>query len=918
MLKDWTLRLRSLFKSSAVDRELDDELQFHFERQVASYITQGLPREEAVRRARLAFGTLDQIKEEHRDARGIRLVDDLSRDVRYAIRQLRRSPGFAIAAVLCLALGIGATTTIYSVINTVLLQPLPFPDSDRLIRVVEHVVSAAPGRPVVQRGIPYQEFLEWSERASTLSDSVAITGMGQRLVRTSQGAAGLWGAATSANAFTMLGVAAMLGRAFDVRDAANPDVVVLTFETWQQHFNADPTVVGTTLELRAGALMGLAPPRLLTVIGVLPADFEFPTGPSDFYTPLRQPSTSGPSPRVTMIGRLAPGMSLQKATDELNAMGAAVRPPWPADAPALTGPRFELQRLKDLVVSDLKPALGIFLAAVAVVLLIVCANVANLLLARGTARQREMAVRLAIGASRGRIVRQVMTECVVLAAAGGTLGAVVGAAGVAMVKRLATVEAPGIFGLMFGSTILPRAHEVRVDVTVLATAFGIAAVTSVVFGLLPALHLSRTRQIRVIGPSERGSGPVTSRMRAALVVGQLGMATILLVAAGLLIHSFVRLSGNNKGYDASNVVALQLLFPDQYSTARKTETIATMLGRLRQLPGVRAAGFARHGVLIGEELTIGTFVPPGRTLDEMRSDPERPRVRSVSDGFLTAMGVPILDGRELETGDVANAAPVIVINRSAARRFFESARAVGQVVNWYVSDTSVQMTVVGVVEDVRQESLAQETFPEVYVDYRQFLSLLEKWPEYTRRQNEWAIGFLSFAIRTGDAPASVIPAIRRLTGSVDPNIGIDALVPMTRLVASSMARQRFSAVMLGAFAGVAAVLAAIGIYGVLAYLVVQRTSEIGIRMALGAQRAQVLALVLRKGLILTAIGITLGLIGAVAVTRVLQGMLFGITPLDPQTFLGVAVMFGLVTTFASYVPARRATKVDPVVALRSE
>jgi hypothetical protein len=282
------------------------------------------------------------------------------------------------------------------------------------------------------------------------------------------------------------------------------------------------------------------------------------------------------------------------------------------------------------------------------------------------------------------------------------------------------------------------------------------------------------------------------------------------------------------------------------------------------------------------------------------------------------MGVPLLEGREFETGDVANATPVIVINRSAARRFFGSARAAGQVVNWYVGDAPVQMTVAGVVENVRQESLAQETFPEVYVDYRQFLSLMERWPQHTRHQNEWAIGFLSFAIRTGDAPASVIPAIRRLTEDVDPNVGIDALLPMTRLVAGSLARERFSAVMLGAFAGVAGVLAAIGIYGVLAYLVVQRTSEIGIRMALGAQRSQVLALVLRKGLILTTIGIAVGLIGAAAATRVLQGMLFGITPLDPKTFLAVAVLFGLVTTLASYVPARRATKVDPMVALRSE
>jgi putative ABC transport system permease protein len=918
MLEDWTLRLRSLFKRNAVERELDDELRFHFEQQVASYTRQGLPYEEAVRRTRLALGTVDRIKEEHRDARGVRLVDDLHRDLRFGARQLRRSPGFALAAILCLALGIGATTTIVSVVNTILLQPLPFPHSDRLVRVIENFPSLAPGRRVMQRGIAYQEFLDWQKHSRTLSDAIAVAGMAQRLVRTSQGAAGLWGATISANAFAVLDVKPMFGRVLDAGDTAKPDVVVLAFDTWQRHFNADPNVVGSTLELHAGALMPPAPTRLLTVVGVLPPDFEAPIRSADFYVPLGPPTASSQTLRVTMIGRLASDVSIEAATDELNAMGAAIRPPWPADAAALVGPRFDVQRLKDLAVADLKPGLRIFLVAVVVVLLIVCANVANLLLARGMARQREMSVRVAIGASRGRLVRQILTECLVLAGAGGAIGALLAAAGVSMVKQLATVDAPGIFGLMFGSTILPRAHEVRVDVTVLAIAFGIATVTSVVFGLLPAVVLSSGRQMKTIGSSAQGIGPAATRTRGALVIGQLGMATILLVGAGLLIYSFARLSGNNKGYDATHVAALQLLLPNEYSTARKAETIDAFLTRLRQLSGVRAAGFSRHGVLIGEELTIGTFVPLGRTLDEMRNNPDRPRVRSISAGFLTAMGVPRLDGREFESGDTATALPVIVINRSAARQLFGSARAVGQPVNWYVGSAPVQVTVVGVVEDVRQESLAQERFPEVYVEYHQFLSLLETSPDYRRRQNEWAIGFMSFAIRTADTPEAAMPTIRRLVGSVDPNAGIDALVPMTRLVASSLARQRFSTVMLGVFAGVAAVLAAIGIYGVLAYLVVQRTAEIGLRMALGAQRGQVLALVLRRGLILTIIGITVGLVGAAAVTRFLQGMLFGITPLDARTFLAVALTFGFVTMLASYVPARRATRVDPLVALRSE
>jgi putative ABC transport system permease protein len=403
-----------------------------------------------------------------------------------------------------------------------------------------------------------------------------------------------------------------------------------------------------------------------------------------------------------------------------------------------------------------------------------------------------------------------------------------------------------------------------------------------------------------------------------LVALQLALATILLVGAGLLTHSFVKLSTVNKGYDSSRVVALQLLFPDEYSIERRAQTIDTLLRRLRQISDVQSAGFARHGMLIGEELLIGTFVPPGRTLEQMRSDPAPPRVRSVSEGFLRAMGTPVLAGREFTTGDTATRAPVIVISRSIARQYFGAANPIGQFVNWYVGETPVQTEVVGVVEDVRQESLSDEAYPEIYVHYRQLLSLMERWPEYTPRQNEWAIGFLSFAIRTNGDPAAAVPTIRQLVGAVDPNIGIDAIVPMTRLVGGSIARERFYAVMMGAFAGVSALLAAIGVYGLLAYIVIQRTQEIGTRMALGAQRAQVMALVLRRGLTLATVGIAVGLVGAAAGARLLRGMLFGVTPFDPTTFMTVSLMFGLVAMVASYVPARRATAVDPVVALKSE
>jgi predicted permease len=911
MVRDLFLRLRSLVRRDVVESELDEELRFHLEQQVDSYMSRGFSRAEAVRRARLEFGGLDQIREEHRDARGVRLFHDLGRDIRYAVR-LRRSPGFALAALLCLALGIGATTAIFSVVNTILLQPLPFPDSDRLVRLAENVPPAARGRPLMQRGLTFSEFLDWRAQSKTLSDAYAVAGVGQRLVRTPQGSVGLWGGMTSTNAFALLRARVMFGRPLDAGDEANPNVVVLSYETWRRHFASDPKVVGKTVEFRAGALMGQVPPRLMTVIGVLPPDFAFPDGSADFYWPM----TSAARARVSMIGQLAPGVSLESAEAEANAMGATIRPPWPADAAPLTVPRFAVERLKDRAVERLRPALRVFLAAVVVVLLIVCANVANLLLARGTARHREIAVRFAIGASRMRVIRQIMTESLVLALAGGALGALLGATGVSLIKQLATIDAPGIYRLMFGSTILPRANEVAVDFRVLGISFGLAATTSVVFGVLPALTLSRST--RASASRSRGTaGHVESRIRSALVVGQLVMATVLLVSAGLLANSFVKLSSVNNGYDASNVLVFNLLFPDQYSIAGKAETIDRLLTQFRDSANVRSAGFSRHGLLIGEELFIGPWVPPGRTLADVRD--ERTRVRSVSDGYLTAMGVPLLEGREFTAQDDVKAAPVIVMSRSAARQYFSTGSPVGHVIDWHFADGHVQpMTVIGVVEDIRQESPTDEVFPEIFVDYRQFLFLMERAGQPPQRQNELAIGFLSFALRTSTDPASAVPEVRDAVNRIDPNVGIDAIVPMTSLTASAVARERFYAVMLGLFAGVAGILAAIGVYGVLTYAVIQRTQEIGIRMAIGAQPAAVLALVLRKGFILTAIGIAIGLVVAAVGTRALRGMLFGITPLDLTTFLAVSLLFGLVATFAAYLPARRATKVDALVALRSE
>jgi putative ABC transport system permease protein len=844
---------------------------------------------------------------------------DAAHDLRFALRSLRSAPAFAVVAVLTLGVGIGATTAISSVVDTILLQPLPFTDADRLVRLVENVPSTVPGRPPSQRGVSHPEFLEWRARARTLADVFAIAGLGQRTVRTRDATARLWGGMISSHAFSMLGVRAAIGRTLQPDDDRHPDVVVLGFDAWRQLFHDDRGVLGSTIEIEAPEPMfrtGSARGRVVTVVGVLPERQELPAGPMDFLTPFAIDSAQPPA--VRLIGLLRPGVSMPAAIDEANAIGAEIRPPRPANAPPLKGPRFDVLGVKEQIVQGLRPALRVLLAAVALMLAIVCANVANLLLVRATARRREIAVRFAIGASRGRVVRQVLTECAVLALAGGALGAVFGMAGIAIVKQLTSVEAPGIFRLVFGVSVLPRGTEIGVDVRTFGIAFGVAALASFAFGVLPAVQVSRTDWISAV--ASRGStGRRESRARAALAVAQLAMATLLLVGGALLIRSLVGLWRVDRGFDPAHVLAFQLVVPPDYTVARKVETIEAVLARLRAAPSVASAGFTRAGMLLPEEIYVGTFVPRGRTLEEMRAEPSRPRVRPVSPGFLTAMGVRVLEGREFATADARASRPAIVIGRSVARQFFGERRAVGETVDWYVGTSApVTMEVAGVVEDLRNESAERGSYPEVFVEYRQLLALQQRWGQPASRQEEIALGFLSFAVRTQDSPASAAPLVRQLVRAVDSNAGVDAVIPVERLVASSVARQRFFAITLGLFAAVAAFLAAIGVYGVLAYGVAQRTQEIGIRMALGARRAQVLGLVLRHGAVLTMAGLGLGLAGAAAATRVLEGLLFGVRPFDPATFMVVAAAFGLLAMAASYVPARRAANVDPMTALRSE
>jgi putative ABC transport system permease protein len=903
--------LNRLWATTTPGRSEDDlarEIRAHLTLLEDKFTAQGMASEDAKLAARRAFGGVEQAKEHQRDTRAFRWIDDLRRDFVYAVRSLSRTPAFTAASLLTLAVGIGVTTTIYSVVDRVLLQPLAFPDGDRLIRVVLTPVRGG-------RGINFQEYQDWRSRTKTLSSLAAVSMNLQQLIQTPKGMVRLSGGFVSFNYFEVLGETAAIGRPIESSDRSNPDVVVLSHAAWQNFFGGDPHAIGLPIEVRGGT----ATPRLLTVVGVLPDVKTEIALDLDFYAPIVVPPGGRP-PGVGMIGRLADGVSVAVAAEEANVIGTAIRP-LPPDTPAPpNGPLFTVTELKDGVVKSLRPALSVFLAAVGVVLLIVCANLANLLLARGTSRSREFAVRLAIGASRGRIVRQMLAECLVLTVAGALLGALLAAAGLTLVKQLAFIDAPGIFRLAYGSSVLPRSDEIGVDLRMLAIAFSVAAITGVLFGILPAIHLFRTNQLQAMGTRGTSSVRGEARMRSALVVGQMVMATVLLVGAGLLIRSFVSLLNTEKGYDATNVLGFNLVLPSEYSTERKSQTVAALLGRVRSIPTVTAAGFSYSGVLLGIEDTVGTLVPAGRTLEQMQADAaEKPHVRSISPGFLQTMGIRVIAGRDFNETDNGPAPPVIALDKATSRKYFGDANPIGSHIDWHGGKGDpVQMSIIAVVDDVKNGSVANAAEPQFYVDYRQMVRFAQQWQMPKQQVEGLALGFLSFNLRSAGDPSALIPDVRTAVHDVDSLAGLDAILPLDHLFAATVARQRFYAVMLGVFAGVAGLLAAIGIYGVLAYAVVQRTQEIGVRMALGAQRGRVLALVLRQGLTLTASGVVLGLGGAALGTKYLQALLYGLTPLDPGTFIGVAVAFAGVAALASFLPARRATKVDPVIALRAE
>ncbi len=901
-------RRYSTFFGRNIRSDIEDELKFHIEARARELIDAGWPAQAAEEEARRLFGDRDSIVTEcqqidtrfEQRRKILAYLEDIAADVRFALRGFKRTPGLTIVTLLTLAVGLGATAAIFSVMNAVLLRPLPYAEPERLVQIVENVPAGEGDGGVVQRrtAMSASDFLWWRENSTTLSH-FAMMRDENRTLATPDGSRQLYGQSVSPALFAMRGVQPLLGRGL-VADDERPDsdVVVLGEAAWREYFNSAPDIVGRRIEFDS---------RTFSVVGVMPPEF----GDQAFWVPM----VVAAEPNRTFLGpveaRLADRVSLETASAKANTLGLQLRG---IEAAPGAAPRFAVVRAVDELTAPVAPALRVLIVAVGVVLVIVCTNVANLLLVRGTRRQQEIAIRRSLGATRWRIARQVLTESLVLSVIAGLVAIAIAFAGVWLLKFTATAYVSPRSST--APSVLPRLDEIAIDPPVLAFVALLSVATGVLFGLLPALRLSKYGDRGHTSASQLSALVRNSRLGHVLATVQLACAMALLIGAGLLVNSFMKLTGIDPGFDPRGILSFELVVPGDATAERKLEVAETLAARLEAHPRVTRAGFADLPPFTGWRSTSVLLIPEGKTGFEMRDEilGKRTQTRQMSPGYLPALGARLVAGEWPD--ERAAAAPAVLVSRPYADAYFPDGKAVGAsmtVLGITVPDSVV--TIAGVVDDIHLRNLEQAAERVVFFDPRQALRL----PRMSDRHFlTFDVSSSAFAARTTGDPTSIIADLRAIARDIDPRLAIDAAVPMERIVSGLTTRPRFYASILTAFGAIAGFIAVIGLYGVLSYVVSQRTKELGIRMALGARRGAVLKLVLRQGALVVGIGVVCGIAGAAALTRYLSGMLYGLTALDPVIYAVAAVAFTAAAMFAVYVPARRATTIDPLSALRYE
>ena len=879
-------RAQSFFRKKPLDRELNDELVSHLEFAVEENIAVGMTTEEARRQALIRFGGVQQAREQQREARGLPWLDVLMQDLRYTFRTLRRDRGFACVAILILALGIGANVAVFSVVNTILLRPLPFHDAHQLTWIAPPPQKCGLSCATYSADA-YDEFVAQTKSYQGVTgyfafenpDNLRLTGHGEPVPAT--------GIHVIGNFFEVLGVQPMLGRLFtadEVRAGAHP-VALLEYEYWRRQFAGDRTIVGKEIDLNGSPV---------TVVGVLPKSFDFgavfaPGTRVDLIEPLILDQARDWGNIVTMIGRLKPGMSMAQAQAEANMVVPhlcwSVKKPNTCGQYAGLGGGMQLRTLKDYVSGKMRRSLIVLWCAVGMILLIVCVNLSNLLMARTAARGREFAMRSALGAGRGRLVRQLLTESLMLSCAGGLVGLGIAYAVVAWLAHQ-------------GSLALPLLSEVRVDTSALVWTLLIAAGAAVLFGLAPGLRFSSVDlQNGLKDGVNASSGRQHDRMRAVLVVSEVALACVLLVGAGLLLRSFLRVLDIDLGFKPSHAASIKVEYNDSAPTgdasaAKRGEIFQQVNARVSALPGVEAAGIVDY-LPLGPNRNWGTPVPKGKTFPDGALP--SPLVYVCTPGYVRAMGMR-LHGRDFTWEDGPKSQDVVLINAAAARAYWPGEDAVGKV----LMSGNTELHVVGVVDDVHASGVEEEGGWQIY---------------YPATQTGPADAQL--VIRTTVPPSMLAGSVLRALRELNPNQPAAEFKPIQELVDRAVSPRRFFMVLVGIFAGLGLLLAMLGIYGVISYSVTRQTQEIGIRMALGASRGRVQRTVIARTLRLALVGIGVGVVASLAVAQLIASMLFGTQPTDPAIFAVMAGLLVLVAFMAGYLPARRASRVDPMIALRS-